>query len=30
MRDEIINHIRTELGQDDYTIKTGEEVLHEL
>ncbi len=30
MRDEIIKVIRAELGQGNYTVKTGEEVLHEL
>jgi CRISPR-associated protein Cmr1 len=30
MRDEIIEHLRHELGAGNYTIKTGEEVLNEL
>jgi len=30
MRDEIISHIRSELGQASYIVKTGEEVLNEL
>lgn len=30
MRDEIIKQIKQQLGNGDYTVKTGEEVLHEL
>jgi CRISPR-associated protein Cmr1 len=30
MRDEIIEHLRQELGAGNYTVKTGEEVLDEL
>lgn len=30
MRDEIIGRIKQQLGQANYTVKTGEEVLHEL
>ena len=30
MRDQIIKQVRTQLGDGEYQIKTGEEVLHEL